>query len=89
MSDNSRASTETPVRIVKKTSVALRQCHRAVDNLRGVGEWAGRHRLERLEAGTFDLRARLEVVTADLRSLVGILRAQLAVQGAGESDLCE
>lgn len=89
MSDNSRASTETPVHMVKKTSVALRQCQRAVDNLRIVSEWAGTHRLERLAAGTFDLRARLDLVTSDLRSLVGILRAQLAVQGAGESDLCE
>jgi len=89
MSDKSMPSTETPVRVVKKTSVALRQCQRAVDNLRGVGEWAGKQRLERLEAGTFDLRARLELVAADLRSLVGVLRAQLAVQGAGESYLRE
>jgi hypothetical protein len=89
MSDKSRTSTETPVRMVKKTSVALRQCQRSVDNLRGASEWAGRHRLERLEAGTYDLRARLELVAADLRSLVGILRAQLAVQGASESDLRE
>jgi len=89
MSDNSiRASTETPVHMVKKTRIALRQCQRALENLRSVGEWAGRHRSEGLEAGACDLRARLELVTADLRSLVGILRAQLAVRGTGKGDLC-
>lgn len=82
MSDNSvGSSTEIPVHMVENTSVALRECQRALDNLRRVGEWAGRHRLEGLEAGTRDLRARLALVTADLRSLVGILRAQLGVQG--------
>jgi hypothetical protein len=89
MSDNSiRASTEIPVDMVKKTSIALRQCQRALDNLRSVGEWAGRHGSEGLEAGACDLRSRLEFVTADLRSLLGILRAQLAVQGIGKGDLC-
>lgn len=85
MSDNSiGASTETPVHMVEKTSVALRECQRALDNLRRVGEWAGRHRLEGLEAGTCDLRARLELVTADLRSMVGILRAQMAEGDSSE-----
>ena len=87
MSDNSiGALTETPVHMVEKTSVALRECQHALDNLRHVGEWAGRHRLEGLEAGTRDLRARLELATADLRSLVGILRAQLASPRIGTGE---
>jgi hypothetical protein len=66
---------------LEKLSLALKHSEQTLRNLRLVQHLAQRNRGQHLELGAQDLAHRLALLTADIRSLITVVRAQM--QGTG------